>query len=256
MHKLRLTRLAALLTLCVGTAAFAQTTGATPKRTSHSTSKTAHPEQPATGDKPTADQPASGDKPADAGKAKNGYPDTPKKDLFAEHDLRGKPAPEFKVEKWITQGAEPSRKDKTVLIDFWATWCGPCKKLIPELAQWQKEFKDDLVVIGVSDEKPETVENFVKHTTIGYAIATDTGKSMYNAAKPRGIPHVLVISSDGIVRWQGLTKGDTDQLTTEKLKQIIDADKAARAAKKSDKPDKKDKSADKADKAKTPPTGK
>jgi cytochrome c biogenesis protein CcmG/thiol:disulfide interchange protein DsbE len=255
MPQHRLTCLAAILTMFVGSAAFAQATSSKPS--AHQPSKTAHPAQPATGDNPTADRPS--DKPADAGKAngKGGYPDTPKKDLYAENDLRGKPAPEFKVEKWLTTGGEPSRKDKTVLIDFWATWCGPCKKLIPELAEWQKEFKDDLVVIGVSDEKADVVENFVKHTTIGYAIATDTQRSMMNAAKPRGIPHVLVISSDGIVRWQGLTKGATDQLTTEKLKQIIDADKAARAAKKGDKGDKKDKSTDKpADKTKTPPTSK
>src|SRR5262249_1149591 len=101
----------------------------------------------------------------------------------------------------------------------------------PELAQWQKDFKDDLVVIGVSDEKPEVVSEFVKHSTVGYAIATDTKAAMKDSLRVRGIPHVLVISSDGIVRWQGLTKGETDQLTTEKLKQIIDADKAARAKK-------------------------
>jgi thiol-disulfide isomerase/thioredoxin len=262
MHQHRLTCLAALLTMFVGTAAFAQATGSK----AHQPAKNAHPDQPSTSDTPPADKPASdkpaGDKANDAGKGKNGYPDAPKKNLFADNDLRGKPAPEFKVEKWITQG-EPNRKDKTVIIDFWATWCGPCKKLIPELAQWQREFKDDLVVIGVSDEKAETVEDFVKHTTIGYAIATDPKRSMMNAARPKGIPHVLVISSDGIVRWQGLTSGApgskpgevVDPLTTEKLKQIIDTDKASRAAKKGDKPDKKD-SGDKPDKSKKPPTGK
>jgi cytochrome c biogenesis protein CcmG/thiol:disulfide interchange protein DsbE len=247
MHKHPLTCLAVILTMSVGTAAFAQATGSKPS--GRQPAKTAQP----AGDKPAADKPSTSDKPADAGKGKNGYPDTPKKQLYADNDLRGKPAPEFKVEKWITDSGEPNRKDKTVLIDFWATWCGPCKKLIPELAQWQKEFKNDLVVICVSDEPAATVENFVKHTTIGYAIATDTKAAMKNTLRVKGIPHVLVISSDGIVRWQGLTKGETDQLTTEKLKQIIDADKAARAAKKGDKADKADKkdSGDKSDKPKT-----
>src|SRR5689334_15106455 len=117
MHNFRLTRLASLLTLCLGTAAFAHATGSTPKHATRPAPKTTHPEQPATGDQPTTNE-----KPADAGNGKNGYPDAPKKNLYADNDLRGKPAPEFKVEKWIN-GNEPNRKDKTVLIDFWATWC-------------------------------------------------------------------------------------------------------------------------------------
>jgi thiol-disulfide isomerase/thioredoxin len=227
-----LTCAAAVLSLFVGSAALAQTSGPKP---AHAPTK----KQPA---KPTTPDANSGD----TKKASDGYPDTPKKELYADVDLRGKPAPAFKVEKWITPGGEPDRKGKTVLIDFWATWCGPCKKLMPELAQWQKEFKDDLVVIGVSDEKPDVVEKFVKQSTIGYAIATDPQGTMMKAVKPRGIPHVLVISSDGIVRWQGVTKAEIDPLTTEKLKQIIEVDKAARARKSGDSaPAATDKQADK-----------
>src|SRR5580700_3646190 len=77
------------------------------------------------------------------------YPKPVSKELYAD-DIRGKKAPDFFVEKWLT--AEPDRKGKVVLIDFWATWCGPCRKAIPELSAFQEKFKDDLVVIGVSDE--------------------------------------------------------------------------------------------------------
>lgn len=173
--------------------------------------------------RPAASQPGKSGKPAKDVK----WPDAPKKDLNATTDFRNKKAPTFKVEKWLS--AEAKREDKVVLIDFWATWCGPCRRLIPELKEWQTKFKDDLVIIGVSNEAPREVENFMRAQQINYAMAVDTKQTMSKAIGIGGIPHVLVISSDGIVRWQGFPGGQ-DPLTEEKLVQIIEADKAMRAA--------------------------
>lgn len=207
-----------------------------------------------------AKQPGDTDKPKDAKpkdeSGKGGaaetpkWPGTPKKDLFAQHDLRGKAAPAFKVKEWLTK--EPDRKDKVVLIDFWATWCPPCRRLIPELNAWQKQFKDDLVVIGVSDEPKTKVVPFMSKTTVEYAMAIDQGKSMKNAIGISGIPHVLVISSDGVVRWQGFPQSDEEELTTAVLEQIIKADKAMRAAKDKTKPGGADDKGDKKPETTTP----
>jgi thiol-disulfide isomerase/thioredoxin len=188
--------------------------------------KPADPKAPSTDEKPKDKKPE--DKAEDnKSAATDGYPDKPAKELYAKLDLRGKPAPDFYVEKWLS--TEPSRKGKTVLIDFWATWCPPCRELVPELSQWQKTYKDDLVVIGVSDEEPATLEAFIKAKNVDYAIATDTKQKMNKFLGISGIPHVLLISSDGIVRWQGFPLAKTDPLTEDKLKQVIDTDKAARA---------------------------
>ncbi len=169
----------------------------------------------------------------DQGKKAAGYPDAPKKDMHATRDVRNKKMPQFHVEKWVT--AQPDRKNKTILIDFWATWCPPCRTLVPELAAWQKTFKDDLVVIGISDEEADVVSDFVLKNKVSYAVGVDTKGSMKKAVGVKGIPHVLVISSDGIVRWQGFPYEQSDVLTEATLKQIIDADKAARAAKQGEK---------------------
>ena len=64
------------------------------------------------------------------------------KKLWAKSFL-GKKAPEFAVEKWLTQ--EPDRKGKFVLVDFWATWCPTCRKAIPELNALRKKFGENSV---------------------------------------------------------------------------------------------------------------
>jgi thiol-disulfide isomerase/thioredoxin len=170
------------------------------------------------------------------------FPASKTKQLYAQNDLRGKKAPEFKVESWLNK--EPDRKGKVVLIDFWATWCPPCRELVPELEGFKKKFKDDLVVIGVSDEKPETVKKFMEEKKISYAMAIDQAKTMKSAVGVEGIPHVLIVDSQGIVRWQGFPLSDEEKLTESIIKTIIDADKAAAkkapadtsAPKKEDKP--------------------
>lgn len=156
------------------------------------------------------------------------FPEKKAKKLYAANDFRGKKAPELKVEKWLNE--EPDRKGKVVLIDFWATWCPPCRALIPELNDWQKEFKNNLVVIGVSDEPESKVRGFMKSHPVGYAMAVDTrGKeSTKGQIGVVGIPHVMVIDSTGVCRWQGFPQSDEDKLTTDVLKQIIAADKKQR----------------------------
>ena len=149
------------------------------------------------------------------------YPKEVKKKLYAD-DVRGKKAPDFAVQSWLT--GEPDRKGKVVLIDFWATWCSPCREAIPELNALQAKFKDHLVVIGVSDETEETVREFMESTKIEYAVALDAKKQMSDAIHVHGIPHVLIISTDGIVRWQGFPFSDEEPLTADIVQQIIIAD--------------------------------
>ena len=164
-------------------------------------------------------------KPADA----TGYPAAPPKNLYADNDFRGKQAPKLEFEEWLSD--KPDLKGKTLLIDFWATWCAPCRKLIPELEQWQEKFKGDLVVVGLTGEPKKTVEDFtdLRGASVKYAMARDGHNRTNKEIGINGIPHVLIISSDGVVRWQGYPLDENDTLTEAKVKQIIDTDKAARA---------------------------
>ncbi|PZD79233.1 TlpA disulfide reductase family protein [Mesonia sp. K7] len=129
------------------------------------------------------------------------------------------PAPELVVEKWLTE--EPNTEGKFVLIDFWATWCGPCKKAIPEMNAYQEEFKDNLVVIGISDE-PEFKVKRLHRPKINYYSAIDTKEVMKNYLQVRGIPHVIIIDPNGIVRWEGFPSLPGHELTSEVIHQIIE----------------------------------
>ncbi len=142
-------------------------------------------------------------------------------------DLRGRKAPEFHVAEWVT--AQPNATDKVVVIDFWATWCGPCIAAIPHMNELAGQFADDVVCIGISSESRskynagmnKLAARNVTPQSFHYPIALDSKRTMQQAAKITGIPHVLVMSSDWIVRWQG----HPSQLTTQALGQIVAANR-------------------------------
>ena len=111
---------------------------------------------------------------------------TEAKQIWAEAYL-GKKAPDLIVEKWLS--AKPNTSGKFVLIDFWATWCGPCRQAIPELNAIQRRFGDKIVVIGISDE-PETAVRAMKEPKIDYAVAIDTQHRTKDKLKEIGRAHV------------------------------------------------------------------
>ena len=112
----------------------------------------------------------------------------------------GRAAPRFAAQKWLS--ATPNTAGKFVLVDFWATWCGPCRRSIPELNKLHAQFKDRLVVIGLSDESEADVKK-MKSPAIDYAVAIDPSASMMRAVGVEGIPHALLLDPKGIVRFEG-----------------------------------------------------
>ena len=140
------------------------------------------------------------------------------KQIWAKSYL-GKKAPELIVEKWLT--AEPKTEGKFVLIDFWATWCPPCREAIPELNKIHHGLGDKVCVIGISDE-PEAKVKALVNPKIDYAVAIDTNKRTKSALEVRGIPHVLLIDPKGIVRWEGFPLLEGDELTLQVVKQLIE----------------------------------
>ncbi len=148
----------------------------------------------------------------------------------------GSVAPALNIEHWVQTGNgkfKPVTKfapDKVYVIEFWATWCGPCIQSMPHLAQLQTEYADKGVqLISISDEDLETVEKFLerpvrapkkakeddkdaktqtyRELTSVYCLTTDpdqsSNKDYMEAAAQQGIPTAFIVGKDSKIEWIG-----------------------------------------------------
>lgn len=131
-------------------------------------------------------------------------------------------APELIVEKWLSE--EPRTEGKCVLIEFWATWCPPCRKSISLLNQFHKTLGGELVVIGISDEAEDTVRRFAEPRP-EYHVAIDTQHRTKDALGVFGVPHVIIVEPGGWVVWEGFPYLKGHELTEEVVRGILQAAK-------------------------------
>jgi len=156
----------------------------------------------------------------------------PKKEkrLWARSCLWDK-APELIVEKWLSE--QPQTEGKYVLIEFWATWCGPCRRSIPVLNGFHEKFKDELVVIGISDE-PEADVRRLEDPLVEYYSAIDTQARTKKGLGVFGIPHVVLLEPDGYVVWEGFPLLKDYELTAEIIEQVLSVGRDKQQADSSD----------------------
>ncbi len=145
--------------------------------------------------------PGLGDGSADSAPSKYGATSSDfSRELYAR-DVRGKQAPDVPVEKWISQPKD--HEGKFLLVDFWATWCGPCRVALEEAEKIHHKFDNKLVTWAISDEDEATVRSYVKQAGLEQPIGIDTQARAKKELEVRGIPHALLINPSGQVVWQG-----------------------------------------------------
>ena len=139
------------------------------------------------------------------------------KRLWADSLIWAK-APELVVETWLTD--KPDTKGKYVLIEFWNTWCPPCRRSLAHLNRFHEKYGKELVVIGVCDEKPETVRNFKTHK-IEFFSAIDTQARTKKEFGVFGVPHAVILEPEGYVIWEGFPLLKGYELTEKIIERIL-----------------------------------
>lgn len=123
---------------------------------------------------------------------------------FTSHNPdEGKKAAEFELKTLEGKSVKLSDyQGKIVIVDFWATWCAPCRKGVPDLVELQKEYKDNLVVIGISLDQQNTIKDlnpFIKNYGINYPVVLGTQKVVMDYGNIQAIPTSFVIDQKGYI---------------------------------------------------------
>ena len=119
----------------------------------------------------------------------------------------GQPAPRYSATSLAGDSVSlASLRGKVVLMNVWATWCGPCRKEIPELRAIHSAYKDrGLELIGVSvdaDGSDDAIRGFLKDFKMDYAIWRDPNESVTALFKMAGVPATFLVDREGVLRWK------------------------------------------------------
>jgi peroxiredoxin len=167
-------------------------------------------------------------------KAATDDPDSPGNRAGTEAALVGKPAPDFKLD--LLGGKDfhlADAKGKVVILDFWATWCGPCIQAMPQVDKVAHEFADkgvQLVAVNLQ-EGPEQIKAMLERHKLNMAVALDRDGAIADKYGANAIPQTVIINRDGTVARLFIGGGPHfDDELRNALKAILGVDDAKPAA--------------------------
>ena len=124
-------------------------------------------------------------------------------DLFARtaKSMVGQTLPKLSVQ-WLDK--KPETEGKPMIVEFWATWCPPCRSSIPHLNEIYAKYKDKgLQIVGITDEDRAKIKKFEKEVPIEYAVGLDANGKYAKPFGIQGIPHAVLVDKTGKVVWEG-----------------------------------------------------
>ncbi|NCC51768.1 MAG: redoxin domain-containing protein [Spartobacteria bacterium] len=142
-------------------------------------------------------------------------------------ELIGKPAPVFSGTDIDGQAiALGDFRGRVVLLDFWATWCGPCMLAIPEIQKVAMHFTNQPVtVIGLNRDpegREENVKKVLEKKNITFRQLADADGGISEEYKVHGIPHTVLIDTNGIIQWVHVgASGDESEILIENIERLL-----------------------------------
>lgn len=114
----------------------------------------------------------------------------------------GKPASAFSLSSVNLGSKTGLEKGKVTIVDFWATWCEPCKKSFPKYQELYVKYKAsglEIVAVSVDDEKKD-IPDFIKTHGAKFPVAWDEGHKIADCYKPPGMPSAFIVDKNGVVK--------------------------------------------------------
>lgn len=143
--------------------------------------------------------------------------DTPSPQAASDRIEVGQPAPAYAATSMTGDSVSLAKlRNKVVLMNVWATWCGPCRKEIPELRAINAAYRArGLEVVGVSvdaDGSDDTIREFLREFKMDYTIWRDPNEAVSATFRMAGVPATFLIDRQGVLRWKAtgaLEPGDS-----------------------------------------------
>jgi peroxiredoxin len=150
----------------------------------------------------------------------------------AKSALIGNPAPDFSLDPLANSRSKVATKPltgKVVLVDFWATWCEPCKKSFPKLQELSVKYKvSGFEILAVSEDDDDSdidkkIVQFAQANGAKFPIAWDKDKAIAQKYNPATMPSSFVLDRKGVVRYAhiGYHDGEENELDKE-IKELLD----------------------------------
>ena len=116
-------------------------------------------------------------------------------------------------------------KGQVILLDFWASWCGPCKTSFPVMEELRKKYATEgLTIIAVSvDEKSENMQRFLKSAKVSFTVVRDAQQKLVKAADITGMPTSFLIDRAGKIRFihAGFDREQTPRQYAKEIEQLL-----------------------------------